>query len=184
VRPQSTQVANPRTHDQCAYMLTSKQGVPDRRTSLLLLLFTCAALRTKSNGLPIDVPFCFYYCLHVHHHVQKARGFRSTYLFASTSFLHAYKKYGAPDRRTTLILLLFTCASPHIKNKGLPTNTSSYFSYMFMKSKGHQHTHRSCINQGYIHMFRCTNIHIDHEKQGALRLATQSALITNHGEII
>jgi hypothetical protein len=123
------QVANPRTHDQCAYMLTSKQGVPDRRTSLLLLLFTCAALRTKSNGLPIDVPFCFYYCLHVHHHVQKARGFRSTYLFASTSFLHAYKKYGAPDRRTTLILLLFTCASPHIKSKVLPIDVVIYLLY-------------------------------------------------------
>jgi hypothetical protein len=41
---------------------------------------------SKSNGLPIDVPLCFYYFQHAHHCVQKARGSWSMLHTTSTTF--------------------------------------------------------------------------------------------------
>jgi hypothetical protein len=121
----------------CAWpnVLPSKQGAPDRCTYLLLLFFKRSSSRTKSKGFLIDVPLCFHYFLHMHHHVQKARGSRSKLLSASTTFymcIATYKKQGAPDRCTSMLLLHFTHTSSHTKSKGLPTSTSLYFSYMFV----------------------------------------------------
>jgi hypothetical protein len=42
--------------------------------SLTIILFTRVAPRTKSKGLPINIPHIFYYFQHVLHRVQKARG--------------------------------------------------------------------------------------------------------------
>jgi hypothetical protein len=56
---------------------------------------------SKSKGLMIDVPLCFYYFQHAHRRIQKVRGYWSTLHTAFTTFstcIAAYKKQGAPDR--------------------------------------------------------------------------------------
>jgi hypothetical protein len=76
-----------------------------------------------SKGLPIDAPYIFYYFQHARHHVQKARGSRSTLHTTSITFspcVIVYKKQGAPDRCSIRLLLLSARALPHTKNKGLP----------------------------------------------------------------
>jgi hypothetical protein len=76
-----------------------KQEALNGHTSLLLLLLAHASLRTKNKRLPIDIRLCFYYFHHAHHCVQKAWGYRSTYLSTSTTF--------------------HTCLPPRTKSKGL-----------------------------------------------------------------
>jgi hypothetical protein len=78
-----------------------KQGIPDWHPLCnYLMLFTYAMPHTKSNGLPIDVPYP-----------------------AILSFLHAQRriqKQWAPNWHPLFsYLILFTCATPHIKSKGL-----------------------------------------------------------------
>jgi hypothetical protein len=63
-----------------------KEGAPDRRIYLLLLLSACASPRTKSKGLSINVHICFYYFQYVHHHVQKVRCSQLTYLSSFITF--------------------------------------------------------------------------------------------------
>jgi hypothetical protein len=106
----------------------------------------------QSKGLLIDVPLYFYYFLHVYHCIQKARGSWSMYLSASTFYTHiiVYKKWRARNWCTYLLLLLFTRASSRTTSKGLPTSTSSYFSYMFIityeKARGsHIHPPKSHV---------------------------------------
>jgi hypothetical protein len=67
------------------------------------MLFTRVALRTKSKGLSINVPYSV-----------------KTYAFYTRST--AYKKQGAPDRRSLIQqkLMLFTRLAPRTKSKGLP----------------------------------------------------------------
>jgi hypothetical protein len=45
-------------------------------TSLIiyLMLFTCVALRTKSKGLPIDVPLHLFYAFYTHNTKNKKQG--------------------------------------------------------------------------------------------------------------
>jgi hypothetical protein len=92
--------------------------------------------------------------------ITKARGFQSTYLSASTTFymcIIMYKKQGAPDQHTSLLLLLFTHASPRIKSKGFSISISSYFSYVFIiTSKGHSYI---SIRRTYI--IKTISIHFD-----------------------
>jgi hypothetical protein len=93
---------------------------------------------SKSKGLPTNVYLCFYYFQHIHRRVQKARGSRSIYLFVYIIFsmgIVMYKKQGAPEQHTSLLLLLSACASPCTKNKGLTINVPFCFYYF-------QHTHR------------------------------------------
>jgi hypothetical protein len=82
-----------------------KQGAPDRwsLTRQKFRVFTCVAPHTKSNGLPIGGPLLSKNLafLHVWHHIQKARGSRSTVPF-SVKLRH------------------FTRVAPRIKSKELP----------------------------------------------------------------
>jgi hypothetical protein len=79
-----------------------KQWAPNRwsLTQQKLILFTCVASHTKSKGSRSAVPYS-----------------AETYAFYTRST--TYKKQGAPDRRSTHLLLLSTCASPRTKCKGL-----------------------------------------------------------------
>jgi hypothetical protein len=52
---------------------------------------------SKSKGLPIDVPLCFYYFQHVQHRAQKRRGSRSMLHTTSITFstcIAVFKKQG------------------------------------------------------------------------------------------
>jgi hypothetical protein len=65
------------------------------------MLFTCVAPRTKSKGLLISGPLL------------------SKKIMLFTRVASRTKSKGAPDQRSTHLLLLLACASPHTKSKGL-----------------------------------------------------------------
>jgi hypothetical protein len=76
-----------RTHDQRTNTYKSARGLPIDVPNHLLY----AQHRIQINhGLPIDVPNHLLYFLHAYHHVQKARGSRSTLHTTSTTFQHAH----------------------------------------------------------------------------------------------
>jgi hypothetical protein len=76
-----------------------------------LMLFTRVALHTKSKGLSIGGPLLN----------------KKTYAFYTRST--TYKKQGAPDWRSTHLLLLSARASPRTKSKGLPFSGPHIFYY-------------------------------------------------------
>jgi hypothetical protein len=113
-----------------------KQGAPNRRCDLSLILFTRAAPRTKSKGLPMDIPVYLLYFLHSQCRVQKARGSRSTFHSISYTFYTrstTYKKQGALDQS---IIVLFI-----------------HSNHQRMKSKRHLYTyiHHLGIQQNHFH---------------------------------
>jgi hypothetical protein len=123
----SFQSATPRTtqNDEhfCAY----------RRSVNLHPIISASPIDARGllpNARTVNVPTRF--------SVQKVRGSRSTSLSTSNTFYtHSatYKKQGASNWHPSLVhtlLILFTCATPHKKSKGLPIRTSSYFSYTFI----------------------------------------------------
>jgi hypothetical protein len=90
------------------------------------IFFTHVAPRTKSKGLPISGPllrkiYVFYMCsiTYKKQGVLNRRSLTQQKLMLSTRVAPRTKSKGAPDRRSTHLLLLLAHISPRTKSKGL-----------------------------------------------------------------
>jgi hypothetical protein len=105
-----------------------KQGAPNwwSPTQQKFIFFTHVAPRTKSKGLPIGGPllskiYIFYMCSTTYKKqgVLNRRSLTQQKLMLSTRVAPRTKSKGAPDRRSTHLLLLLAHVSPRTKSKGL-----------------------------------------------------------------
>jgi hypothetical protein len=119
-----------------------KQWAPDRRSSTQqkLSLFTCVASHTKSKwlligGLLLSKNLTFY--MHsTAHKKQGAPNQRSTHLLLfSAQALSRTKSKRAPDRRSTHLLLFSARASPRIKSNVLQGMCSKFIILLIKFSK-------------------------------------------------
>jgi hypothetical protein len=110
-----------------------------------LILFTCAAPRTKSKGFPIDVSFYPY-----------------TFNMCNTT----YEKQGAPYRCSVLSNTFYTQSV--IGSRSTYHHTFHNSNHWHMKSKGHLyiHIHHSGIHQSYfIQVYKLTQVYCSLQKQ-------------------